>query len=128
LTCREPRQLECLRFGDRAGAHAAEEEAEECLSRGWLVEHSADELCVRRTTKEGLESRTGELHPLEVEARDGRVPRDELRGVEDPALKEAACEGVADVSEVGQPSRVDRDRVLFALRRGEQLCVTGVDW
>ncbi len=102
-------------FGDRAGANAAEEEAEQSLARRRLVEHAADELRVRRAIQECLEPRAGELDAFEIEARHRGVARDELRGVQIPALIEAARERMSDVSEVHHPPRVDRGRVLRAL-------------
>lgn len=112
-------------FGERAGVGGAEEVVEEALTRGGVVEHVADEGGLGGLLDEVAEALGGGVESFEEEGVDGGVAGGELRGVQVPALIEAAGERVADVREVEPPRAVDGAAVLVRLFGRELLAFGG---
>ena len=108
-----------LRFRDGTCLHGAEKEAQQPLPRRRLVEHAADERRLCRLVEERVETRARRVDSLEVEARDGRVSRDELHQMQIPALIKSAGERVSHVREMQHPAGVNRGLVLRALLLAE---------
>src|SRR5438552_477616 len=83
-------QIKGFLLRDRAGVDAAQEEVEQALAGGGVVEDVADQRRLRRLVDEVLEPRPGGVDALEEEAVQRAVARHELRRMQIPALIEAA--------------------------------------
>jgi hypothetical protein len=82
----------------------AQEEIQQSLSRGRVVEHRARERGLGGLPDQIEQSLRCSVQAFQEERIDGRVARDQLRGVQIPALIEGVGERVADVV-VMQPPR-----------------------
>src|SRR5262245_55413940 len=106
LVGREPALLERLRLRDRAAPQRPQEDVEQALPRRRVVEDVADERRLAGLGEEVGQPLGGGLEALEEEGVEGGVARDELRGVQVPALVEADPERGADVVVVHPPRAV----------------------
>src|SRR6185295_12130202 len=85
---------------DGPAAEAAQEEIQQALARGGIVEHVALKRGLRRFLREGLETAQRRLEAFEEERVDGGVAGGQLRGVQVPALVVGMPQGMAHVVEV----------------------------
>src|SRR3981189_805919 len=91
-----------------AAVDAAEEEVEQALAGGGVVEHVAHQRRLRGLADEVLQPLARRGQALEEEAVDGAIAARELGGVQVPALVEAVHQRVARVVRVQAPGGVDR--------------------
>src|SRR6185312_14270753 len=92
---------------DRAAVQATEEVIEEPLARCRVIEDVPDQRGLRRLLDEVAEALRGLIEALQEECVAGGVAHGELRGMQIPALIEAAVERVTDVTRRKLPRAVD---------------------
>src|SRR5580700_7328649 len=86
-----------LRFADRSAIDRAQEEIQQALAGGGVVEHVADERGLRRFLDKILEARGGRIESFKKKRKYCRVARGQLRRMQVPSLIVRGNERVLDM-------------------------------
>src|SRR5207237_1626345 len=99
----------------------------ESLTRRGIVEHIAEERGLRGLGDEVQQPLGGRFEAFEKECVHRRIPRDQLRGMQIPALVEGVGERVADILVMQSPRAMDGCAILRSMLRREREPCTAMD-